>query len=252
MAVNEVIYDGETLISLTNDTVTEDDLVEGVTAHDASGNSVKGTARYVKTVNNITPDAIGNVTYPQADWAQTNTTKSDYIKNKPDVATKAYVQEQIAEFDFIKVVDVLPDVGLINRFYLVPKANEEQTTTDLFDEYIWVEDTTKEEGGYWEWITTKQIEIDLTPYATKEALEETNSEINSINNYLGDFYTKMLYVTKDSGTIENLGTNPQIKVGWHSSNTSAELLIQGKNLCNFGETYSPNSTGTLSGVTWTA
>lgn len=43
MAVNEVIYGGKTLISLTSDTVTEDDLLEGVTAHDASGNIITGT-----------------------------------------------------------------------------------------------------------------------------------------------------------------------------------------------------------------
>lgn len=61
MAVNEVIYDGETLISLTSDTVTEDDLPEGVTAHDASGNIITGTRRYVRSVNNITPNNEGNV-----------------------------------------------------------------------------------------------------------------------------------------------------------------------------------------------
>ena len=61
MAVNEVIYDGETLISLTSDTVTEDDLPEGVTAHDASGNIITGTRRYVRSVNNIIPNNEGNV-----------------------------------------------------------------------------------------------------------------------------------------------------------------------------------------------
>ena len=61
MAVNEVIYDGETLISLTSDTVTEDDLPEGVTAHDASGNKITGTKKYVRSVNNIIPDDEGNV-----------------------------------------------------------------------------------------------------------------------------------------------------------------------------------------------
>lgn len=67
MAVNEVIYDGETLISLTSDTVTEDDLPEGVTAHDASGNKIVGTRRYVRSVNNIIPDEEGNVTLEEVD-----------------------------------------------------------------------------------------------------------------------------------------------------------------------------------------
>lgn len=44
MAVNEVIYNGETLISLKNDTVTADDLAKGVTAHNAAGKVITGLA----------------------------------------------------------------------------------------------------------------------------------------------------------------------------------------------------------------
>ena len=43
MSVNKVTAFGENLIDLTEDTVTKDTLVKGVTAHDASGNSVTGT-----------------------------------------------------------------------------------------------------------------------------------------------------------------------------------------------------------------
>ncbi len=42
MAVNEVIYNGKTLIDLKSDTVTPEALAEGVTAHDASGNEITG------------------------------------------------------------------------------------------------------------------------------------------------------------------------------------------------------------------
>ena len=42
MAVNEVIYNGKTLIDLKSDTVTPETLAEGVTAHDASGNKITG------------------------------------------------------------------------------------------------------------------------------------------------------------------------------------------------------------------
>ena len=44
MAINEVIFGGQTLMSLKGDTVTPADLTEGVTAHDASGNLIVGTA----------------------------------------------------------------------------------------------------------------------------------------------------------------------------------------------------------------
>lgn len=43
MAVNQVIYNGETIVDLTGDTVRADTLAEGVTAHDASGQQVVGT-----------------------------------------------------------------------------------------------------------------------------------------------------------------------------------------------------------------
>lgn len=43
MGVNQVIYGGNTLIDLTNDTVTAETLAEGVTAHDASGEQIIGT-----------------------------------------------------------------------------------------------------------------------------------------------------------------------------------------------------------------
>ena len=71
---------------------------------------------------------------------------------------KQYTDLEIATFDFIKIVDALPETGLPNRLYLVPKSDTQDN--DLFDEYIWA-------NGKWEFITTKQIEVDLTPYVKK-------------------------------------------------------------------------------------
>ena len=44
MAINKVVYGGNTLIDLTADTVTADKLADGETAHDKAGNLVIGTA----------------------------------------------------------------------------------------------------------------------------------------------------------------------------------------------------------------
>lgn len=49
MAINKVVYNNETLIDLTNDTVTTNDLVKGVVAHDKSGTRING-ALIVRTV----------------------------------------------------------------------------------------------------------------------------------------------------------------------------------------------------------
>ena len=47
--VNQVIINGETVLDLTSDTVTEKDLVEGVTAHDKSGAPITGTLKVLDT-----------------------------------------------------------------------------------------------------------------------------------------------------------------------------------------------------------
>lgn len=53
MAVNKVVYDGTTLIDLTGDTVTEDTLLVGTTAHDASGEQITGTMTKGASLNII-------------------------------------------------------------------------------------------------------------------------------------------------------------------------------------------------------
>lgn len=47
MGVNKVIYSGQTLIDLTEDTVTPEDLAEGITAHNAAGERITGTGAAV-------------------------------------------------------------------------------------------------------------------------------------------------------------------------------------------------------------
>lgn len=42
MAINKVEYGGETLIDLTNDTVSEKTLIAGTTAHAANGEKIVG------------------------------------------------------------------------------------------------------------------------------------------------------------------------------------------------------------------
>lgn len=46
MAINKVVYGGNTLIDLTADTITAADLAQGVTAHDRSGATITGTNTY--------------------------------------------------------------------------------------------------------------------------------------------------------------------------------------------------------------
>lgn len=46
MAINKVIYGGETLIDLTGDTATADKILNGFTAHDKSGEPIEGECTF--------------------------------------------------------------------------------------------------------------------------------------------------------------------------------------------------------------
>lgn len=64
---NQVIVNGETILDLTNDTVTAKDLVKGVTAHDKSGAQVTGTlANAVSGTNNT--NVASQITIDGAPW----------------------------------------------------------------------------------------------------------------------------------------------------------------------------------------
>ena len=61
MAVNKVVYNNNTLIDLTNDTVTTNDLVEGVVAHDKTGTQINGAlvVRTVYTGSEVPSNSVG-------------------------------------------------------------------------------------------------------------------------------------------------------------------------------------------------
>ncbi len=127
------------------------------TTYDTNGNGIVDNA---EKVNGYTVEANVPAGAKFTDTVYDDTAVKQEITDAL-TAAKTYTDEELAKFDFIKVVDVLPETGLPNKVYFVPKTDTQ--TQDLFDEYVWINDK-------WEWITTKQIEVDLTPYATKTEL----------------------------------------------------------------------------------
>jgi len=57
MAINKVIYGGNTLIDLTSDTVTESDILAGKKAHDKSGAQITGTCTFDSDTTDATAAA---------------------------------------------------------------------------------------------------------------------------------------------------------------------------------------------------
>lgn len=69
MAVNKVEINGEVKLDLTQDTVTEDTLLQGTTAHDAAGNPVEG--KVVTTPIPVTEDVLKGDGHGGIDTMQT-------------------------------------------------------------------------------------------------------------------------------------------------------------------------------------
>lgn len=82
MSVNKVqLANGETIIDISDSTVTPETLAEGVIAHDASGQKITGR---------MVPGGGASV---QADWNQYDETAPDFIKNKPFGETPTVLYE---------------------------------------------------------------------------------------------------------------------------------------------------------------
>lgn len=60
MAVNKVVYGGETLVDLTGDTVTPETMVAGTTAHNAAGVAVTGVLSMIPEDGSVTTKKIAN------------------------------------------------------------------------------------------------------------------------------------------------------------------------------------------------
>lgn len=74
MGYNAIEIDGEVKLDLSEDTVTEETLPEGVTAHDANGEPIQGKMKFVKSINDKTGDVTLNASDVGADEAGTVST----------------------------------------------------------------------------------------------------------------------------------------------------------------------------------
>lgn len=97
MAVNKVEANGETLIDLTNDTVTADTLVEGRTAHLASGEQVTGTFKPVTGVKGNAESAyrVGNVNLTPANIGLGNVNNTSDANKPISTATQAALNGKV-------------------------------------------------------------------------------------------------------------------------------------------------------------
>ena len=117
-----------------------------------------------------------------------------------------YVDEEIAKFDFVKVVDKLPAQGLPNREYFLRKETATDSN-DLFDEYAWINRGTEEAPDWgWEFKGTKKLEVDLDDYVKNTDIASDSKlglvKTSSIYGFKADPKTGIAYV-RALNTVED-------------------------------------------------
>lgn len=147
------------------------------------------TTALLNKLNSIDIEELSNV---QADFNQTDTTKDDYIKNKPNmttyaklnspaftgaptapdpddnstsrIATISYVLRKMSEivgikFEKVASYEALPMIGKPGTIYLVPKKT---ATHDIYTEYYYVEPVNLTYEVYMFWIPTSDHKYIIT------------------------------------------------------------------------------------------
>lgn len=111
MGVSKVVYGDNTLVDLTNDSVSETTLAKGVTAHNAAGDQVTGTMEAGTSVTKETiTEALGYT--PTKAWYVTFTTASDNNTTADKTVAEIYqaYQDGYAVYGFYDSVVLCPIV----------------------------------------------------------------------------------------------------------------------------------------------
>lgn len=118
---------------------------------------------------------------------------------------KDYTDTEIANFDFVKIVNSLPDVGLPNKVYFVPK--EESETNNIFEEYAWI-------NGAWEYFGTKTVEVDLSDVnAQLENLSKNKADKTEIRTKTSQLENDSNFITEED-VPESDGILTGSIIGW--------------------------------------
>ena len=110
MAVNEVILNGETLVSLANDTVTADSLLNGATAHNAEGEPIEGSVVVPTKTSQLTNDSgfvaiAAKTTDEWADETEIPAKGTICVETTAEGEIKLKIGDGVSAFSGLKYVD---------------------------------------------------------------------------------------------------------------------------------------------------
>lgn len=146
--------------------------------------------------------------------------------------------KRLNDKSIVKIVAILPIIGESNALYLVPKADGQ--SSDIYDEYIWT-------GSGWEWITTKQLEVDLSNVALKSEIPTQLSQLaeDTTHRVVSDTEkTNWNNKSNFSGSYNDLTNKPTIPTTAAEVGAIAEPTSEGTN----GQVLTTDGAG---GRSWT-
>lgn len=99
MAVNKVVFGGETVIDLTSDTVTPETLAQGVTAHDKAGKQIVGTMAGGSGGGSVETCTVQISYYEVDDSNVRSAIQVTYVNGENEVTTLTFDDWTVYEID---------------------------------------------------------------------------------------------------------------------------------------------------------
>ena len=212
MAVNKVEINGEVKLDLTQDTVAEDTLLNGVTAHDAAGNPIEGkvvTTPVPKTSNLLKGDGQGGVTaaVPGTDYLKTAPVTS--INGKTGAVTLGKSDVGLGSVDNVKQYSATNPPP-----YPVTSVNGQTGDVNLTASDVGAVPTSRTVNG-------KALSANITLAASDVGALPSNTHIPSTVAEMsdaGNYALKSDKVSKSGDTMTGKLTVPQVETGDGNSN----------------------------------
>jgi hypothetical protein len=224
MGVNKVEYNGETLIDLTNDSVTPETLARGVTAHDASGELIEGIMNLTGSIGlefTERKNTAGNIIaygVSKGTCTDTEIVIPRYYNGKPVTTINGAAFSGLETVKSIHIPDTVTDIGTLAfsncinlekvniprsvawistgvfrrtnvKSLYIPNSVVEISNDDPFGsvENLYIEHEKAPEGwreGWDEYPRNIMWGVPMSPLVVKSEFDAINGEIENINNAL--------------------------------------------------------------------
>lgn len=137
MAVNKVIYDGETLVDLTGDNVSESTLLSGATAHNAAGEAIVGTV--------VVPTIDSALSADSTNPVQNKVINTKFTSIQSDIDNKVPLSRTInGKALTTNITLTAADVGALPNTTVIPSIEGLATETYVNNKFASIVDSAPE------------------------------------------------------------------------------------------------------------